>query len=110
LTPLNQPAVSRAPRPPVDEALPRLYRRGIAGCREQDAGEVGQVLMQLIAALNFEYEAAASRLFEVYDDCLRRVALREFAEPQRILEGLQRACAPPTAKRPLRAWRGRPVA
>lgn len=108
MTPANQPAISRAPHPPVDDALPRLYRRGIAGCRERNADEVERVLMQLIAALNFDYEAAASRLFELYDACLQRVALQQFAEPQRLLEDLQRACAPPTMKTRLRAWSRRP--
>ena len=77
------------PRSPL--SLPALYRRGVSACLARDATEVRRILMRLIGALNFEFEAAASRLFEIYDLCLGHVAEGRFEVPQRVLESLGRA-------------------
>jgi hypothetical protein len=71
--------------------LPALYRRGVSACLERDAAEVRRILMRLIGALNFEFEAPASRLFEIYDICLGHVAQGRFEVPRRVLERLGRA-------------------
>jgi hypothetical protein len=80
--------------------LPRLYRAGIEGCQTRNAGLVRQVLMQLIGMLNFRYQDAAARLFEVYDDCLEQVQRRQFDVPQRVLESLEAAFGPPSPLAP----------
>ena len=102
MTPVDPAAVSDVPFV-SEEKLPGLFRRGIAGCRARNAQQVGQVLIELIGALNFDYEEAATRLFEVYDDCLGRVARRQFEVPQRILENMHGAFATAPAIAPARA-------
>lgn len=102
MTPVNQPAVSDV-RFGSDDELPGLLRRGIAGCRARDRRQVGRVLIELIGTLDFDYEEAATRLFEVYDDCLGRVRRRQFEVPQRILESLHAVFAAAPALSPARA-------
>jgi hypothetical protein len=82
--------------PPSVEAdrLQQLVTRGIAGCRARDARQVKDVFVQLVGALNFDYEEAATRLFAVYEDCIRCVRTRKFEEPLRILENLHAAWVP----------------
>jgi hypothetical protein len=84
------------PEPPSVEAdrLQQLFTRGIAGCRARDARQVKDVFVQLVGALNFDYEEAATRLFAVYEDCIRCVRTRKFEEPLRILENLHAAWVP----------------
>jgi hypothetical protein len=55
---------------------------------------VKDVFVQLVGALNFDYEEAATRLFAVYEDCIRCVRTRKFEEPLRILENLHAAWVP----------------
>ena len=84
------------PEPPSVEAdrLQQLFTRGIAGCQARDARAVKDVFVQLVGALNFDYEEAATRLFAVYEDCIRCVRTRKFEEPLRILENLHAAWVP----------------
>jgi hypothetical protein len=53
------------------------------GCRARDARQVKDVFVQLVGALNFDYEEADTRLFAVYEDCIRCVRTRKFEEPLR---------------------------
>jgi hypothetical protein len=87
--------------------LPSLYRAGIEGCQAHNAGLVRQVLMQLIGMLNFRYQDAATRLFEVYDDCLEQVQQRQFDVPQRVLESLEAVFGPASSLTPVTAPRRR---
>jgi hypothetical protein len=82
--------------PPSVEAdrFQQLFTRGIAGCRARDARQVKEVFVQLIGALNFDYEEAATRLFAVYEDGIRCARTRKFEEPLRILENLHAAWVP----------------
>jgi hypothetical protein len=93
MMPTRSATISRAV-PVAEDRLLHLFDRGIAGCRERDARQVREVLMELIGALNFGYEEAAARLFGVYDDCLARVRNRQFEIPLLILERLERTWAP----------------
>lgn len=102
MTPVSQAAVSDV-RFASDDELPGLLRRGIAGCRARNRRQVARVLVDLIGTLDFDYEEAATRLFEVYDDCLRRVRRRQFEVPERILESLHAVFAAAPALAPARA-------
>ncbi len=70
-----------------------LYDRGIAGCLRRDAQQVSAVLLELIAALDFDHESAAMALFRLYDGCLRKVKAGQFEVPLRILRELHAASA-----------------
>jgi len=93
MTPSRSATISRTV-PVAEDRLLHLCGRGIEGCRARDARQVHEVLMELIGALNFDYEKAATRLFDVYDDCLARVNNRQFEIPLLILERLERSWAP----------------
>ena len=82
--------------PPSVEAdrVQNFFARAIAGCRARDAQQVKDVFVQLVGALNFDYEEAATQFFAVYEDCIRCVRTRKFEEPLRILENLHTAWAP----------------
>jgi hypothetical protein len=77
-----------------EDRLLHLYNRGIAGCRTRDAREVRETFVQLIGALDFEYEEAATRLFRVYENCIQCVEGQKFEVPLWILERLRAACSP----------------
>jgi len=60
------------------ELILKVYDFAIAGCHQEDGDKVGRALVELIAALNFEYRDIAMPLFEVYDYCLRCAKAGDF--------------------------------
>ena len=74
---------------PADATIQQLYDRAIAGCRREDEWLAGAAMLELIATLNFEYEAAATGLFGIYDRCLADIRSGRFAEPLEILQALR---------------------
>jgi hypothetical protein len=84
--PPDQAAARGAPPP-----IPPLYQRAIGGCLRHDAQATAEVLIELILALNFEYELAAGELFSLYDRCLRGVRAGRFALVGQILHDLHAA-------------------
>jgi hypothetical protein len=55
-----------------------LYERGMAGCRSGRAEVVGEVVAELITALDFEHEAAALVVFRLYEYCGRQARAGRF--------------------------------
>lgn len=92
MTPSRLDEIQETPPVEADRVL-HLFTSGIAGCRARDARQVREVFVQLVGALNFEYEEASTRLFTVYEDCIRCVRSRKFEQPLRILESLHAALA-----------------
>ncbi len=76
------------------EHILRLYDEGIAACLARDAPRAVEVVMALIAALNFEYREAAGRFFALYDFCLDNLEARRFDRPLRVLRALKEAWTP----------------
>jgi hypothetical protein len=79
--------------------LARLYARGIAACRHRDAAAVGRVLLELIARLNFEYEAAAGRLGHLYVEALERARRNRFRRTLRLFRALRAVLASEDGRR-----------
>ncbi|HTY79042.1 MAG TPA: hypothetical protein VMI34_14560 [Candidatus Bathyarchaeia archaeon] len=75
------------------DALRQLVERGLAGCRGQESRQVREVFVQLVGALNFDYEEAAERLFALYEECIHAVRRRRFEQPLRVLQYLEAAWA-----------------
>lgn len=73
-----------------------LCDRGMAGCRAGDAAAVEEVLLELMEALDFDYEEAALSLFRAYDDSLGEVRTGRFEPARAVLGKLREACATPT--------------
>jgi hypothetical protein len=80
----------------MDESVRALCDLGVDGCRAGDAGAVEEVLLELIGALNFEYEEAALGLFRLYDASLDQVQTGRFDTARSLFLKLLDACGPET--------------
>ena len=76
---------------PKETLLLGIYEAGIEGCQKHDVRQASAALVELIGALNFDYEEASMGLFRLYDYCLRQVREKKFNEVAQILAGLRDA-------------------
>ena len=74
---------------PKETLLLGIYEAGIEGCQKQDVRQASAALVELIGALNFDYEEASMGLFRLYDYCLRQVREKKFNEVAQILADLR---------------------
>lgn len=81
----------------MSRAIADLYQRGIAGCLERDGAAVREVLLELVGALNFDYEQAARELGRLYDAALRQVDGGHFEAPLRTFRILHETATVVTA-------------
>jgi len=65
-----------------------LYDAGIKACRKRDRVKVGQVLTELISALNFDYHETALTFFNLYRFALDEANKGHFQNSKMVLEGL----------------------
>jgi flagellar protein FliS len=73
---------------PLDAFL-QLYDFAIAGCVAQDTRKASAALVELVAALNFDYEDIAAGLYRLYEYCLREVKAQRFEPALKILRELR---------------------
>jgi flagellin-specific chaperone FliS len=73
------------------QMLLQLYDFAVAGCVAHDARKATAAIVELIAALNFDYEEIATGLYRLYDYALREVRAQHFEEARKILAGLRDA-------------------
>jgi hypothetical protein len=66
-----------------------LCEQGIAACARADAVTVEVLLLELIAALDFDYEEAAGRLLDLYDAGLGELQAARFALALHIFQTLR---------------------
>ena len=66
-----------------------LYDFAIAGCVAKDARKTSAALVELIAALDFNYEDIAGGFYRLYEYCLREVKAGRFDGAQKILTELR---------------------
>jgi flagellin-specific chaperone FliS len=71
------------------EILLQLFDFAIAGCVARDPRKSSAALVELIAALNFDYEEIAGGLYRLYDYALREVKAGRFDSAHRILADLR---------------------
>ena len=88
MSPLIEKTLNEVPR---ETLLLGIYEAGIEGCQQQDSRQASAALVELIGALNFEYEEASMGLFRLYDYCLRQVRDKKFSEVAQILADLRDA-------------------
>jgi len=65
-----------------------LFERGLAACLRRDAGEVREVVLELVGTLDFEYEQAARELAGLYDRCLRQAGAGRFDRAREVFRTL----------------------
>ncbi len=71
------------------QLLLQLYDFAIAGCVAGDARKATAAIVELIAALNFDYEEIAAGLYRLYEYSLREVKAQRFEAARRILAELR---------------------
>ncbi len=72
-----------------------LYEVAIAACLGRDVEQLGGVIIELTAALNFEYEGAARTLSRLYQESLRQAEAGRFETPLSLFRLLRRTLAGP---------------
>lgn len=68
-----------------------MYDLGLKSCRGGDRHRAAKVLVELIAALNFDYRDIAIPLFDLYQYALAEVHKENFEKAIPIFEGLKEA-------------------
>ena len=69
----------------------KVYDFVIVNCKKKDIVKASKGLVELISALNFDYDEMALGLFRLYQYCLDKIKQNEFDEALHILEGLRDA-------------------
>ena len=71
------------------EVMLHLYDFAIAGCVAGDSRKASAAIVELIAALNFEYESIATGLYRLYEYALREVKAQRFEPARHVLSELR---------------------
>jgi len=71
------------------QLLVKVYDIAIEACNRQDRRRASKAIVELISALNFEYEEVAGRFFRIYEYCMRQVKAGNFEEAKGLLQGLR---------------------
>jgi hypothetical protein len=105
-TPAQQLAASRAYGSPGGNKVPsyieqevlswskekiilKMYDLFIVSCKRQDVSKMSKVLIELMGALNFEYEETSTRLYRLYEYCQRCIFQKKFDEALFIIQELR---------------------
>ena len=81
-----------------DGGIRWLYRQGIIACDVEDAMSAKAILLVLVAALDFDYEDAATELFALYERMRKYVEAGRFARTREMFERLGSLAEPRAAR------------
>ncbi|MFC1477193.1 flagellar export chaperone FliS [candidate division KSB1 bacterium] len=73
--------------------LIKVYDFIILHCKKKEAVKASKGLVELMSALNFDYDEVALGLFRLYQYCQDKIKLGEYDEAIKILENLRNAWA-----------------
>jgi flagellin-specific chaperone FliS len=68
-----------------------VYDVALTACGRRDGERARRAIIELIAALNFDYEEIAVPLFRLYEYCLNAIGSGSFHEASKILRQLKEA-------------------
>ena len=85
------------------QLLLQLYDFAVAGCLAHDARKATAAIVELIGALNFDYEEIATGLYRLYEYSLREIRAQRFEAAGQILGGLREAWQQAFSKTPAAA-------
>jgi flagellin-specific chaperone FliS len=71
------------------QILLELYDFAVAGCVARDARKASAAVVELIAALDFNYEDIAGGLYRLYEYSLREIKADRFDSARKILSELR---------------------
>jgi flagellin-specific chaperone FliS len=74
-----------------EKIILKMYDLFIVSCKRKDVQKMSRVLIELMGALNFEYEETATRLYRLYEYCQRVVFQKNFDEALYIIKELRDA-------------------
>jgi hypothetical protein len=76
-----------------EKIILKMYDLFIVSCRRKDIQKMSRVLIELMGALNFEYEEIATRLYRLYEYCQRLIFQKRYDDALFIIKELREAWA-----------------
>ncbi len=76
-----------------EKIILKMYDLFIVSNKRGDIQKMSRVLIELMGALNFDYEETAVRLYRLYEYCQRCIFQRKYEEALKIIQGLRDAWA-----------------
>jgi hypothetical protein len=76
-----------------EKLILKMYDLFIVSCKRRDVQKMSRVLIELMGALNFEYEDTSTRLYRLYEYCQRLIFQKNFDEALYIIRELRDAWA-----------------
>lgn len=74
-----------------EKIILKMYDLFIISCKKKDTNKMSKVLIELMGALNFEYEETSTRLYRLYEYCQRLVFRKKYDEAMAIIKELRDA-------------------
>ena len=87
------------------QLLVKVYDIAIESCQRQDGRRASKAIVELISALNFEYEETANRFFGIYEFCMREIKAGNYDVARELLQTLREGWVEAAAKNPVVANR-----
>lgn len=72
-----------------EKIILKMYDLFIVSCKRRDTQKMSRVLIELMGALNFEYEEISTRLYRLYEYCQRCVFQKKYDEALHIIQELR---------------------
>ena len=76
-----------------EKIILKMYDLFIVSAKRKDIQKMSKVLIELMGALNFDYEETATRLYRLYEYCQRCIFQKNFDEAQYIIKEMRDAWA-----------------
>lgn len=76
-----------------EKIILKMYDLFIIANKKGDVNKMSRVLVELMGALNFEYEETATRLYRLYEYCQRAIFQKRYDEALRIIQELRETWA-----------------
>jgi flagellin-specific chaperone FliS len=72
-----------------EKIILKMYDLFIIANKKGDVNKMSRVLIELMGALNFEYEETATRLYRLYEYCQRAIFQKKYDEALSIIQELR---------------------
>jgi flagellar protein FliS len=82
------------------QLLVKVYDIAIESCHRQDRKRAGKAIVELISALNFEYEETANRFYGIYEFCMREIKAGNYDVARELLQTLRDGWTEAAAQNP----------
>ena len=76
-----------------EKIILKMYDLFIVSCKRKDVQKMSKVLIELMGALNFEYEETSTRLYRLYEYVQRCIFQRKFDEALFIIQEMRESWA-----------------